>query len=71
MFFGFCVNTFQNELVPQSPRAEEEQQHENEEADVEVKEAPDILTFTAPEALLRPVPANPLRIFVRLFIHFL
>ncbi|XP_062301465.1 cilia- and flagella-associated protein 221 [Scomber scombrus] len=52
-----------NELVPQSPRAEEEQQHENEEADVEVKEAPDNLTFRAPEALLRPVPANPLRIF--------
>lgn len=45
------------------PKAREEQQHENEEEDVEVKEAAS-LTFRAPEALLRPFPVNPLRIFV-------
>eukprot|EP00064_Thunnus_orientalis_P013408 superscaffoldBa00002176_g13447 len=52
-----------SELVPQSPRAGEEKQHENEEEDVEAKEARDNLTFSAPEALLRPFLANPLRIF--------
>ncbi|XP_041822424.1 cilia- and flagella-associated protein 221 [Chelmon rostratus] len=56
-----------NEVAAQSPtrpdpRAREEQQHENEEEDVEAKEAAS-LTFCAPEALLRPFPANPLRIF--------
>uniref|UniRef100_A0A3P8T2G8 Cilia and flagella associated protein 221 n=1 Tax=Amphiprion percula TaxID=161767 RepID=A0A3P8T2G8_AMPPE len=44
------------------PKAEEEEQHENEEDDVEAKEATS-LSFSAPEALLRPFPANPLRIF--------
>lgn len=48
-----------------SIRAQEIEQHENEEEDVEEKEAAG-LTFSAPEALLRPFPANPLRIFVRL-----
>ncbi|KAM7375161.1 hypothetical protein PAMA_014307 [Pampus argenteus] len=51
-----------NELVPQSPRVEEEQ-HGNEEEDEEGKKPGDNLTFSAPEALLRPFPANPLRIF--------
>ncbi|KAF7666584.1 hypothetical protein LDENG_00098890 [Lucifuga dentata] len=40
---------------------EEQQQHEKEEEE-EAKEAAS-LTFSAPEALLRPFPANPLRIF--------
>ncbi|KAM7365376.1 hypothetical protein PAMP_016309 [Pampus punctatissimus] len=52
-----------NELVPQSPRAEEEQQQGNEEEDEEAKKPGDNFTFSAPEALLRPFPANPLRIF--------
>ncbi|XP_070814018.1 cilia- and flagella-associated protein 221 [Chaetodon trifascialis] len=56
-----------NEVAAQSParpdpRALEEQQHQHEEEDVEAKEAAS-LTFCAPEALLKPVPANPLRIF--------
>ncbi|KAM9334117.1 cilia- and flagella-associated protein 221 [Symphorus nematophorus] len=38
------------------PKTLEEQQHENEEEDVS-------LTFKFPEALLKPLPANPLRIF--------
>lgn len=50
------------------PKAEKQQQHEHEEAAVEAKEAVS-LSFTAPEALLRPFPANPLRIFVRLLIR--
>ncbi|XP_029927489.1 cilia- and flagella-associated protein 221 isoform X2 [Myripristis murdjan] len=41
---------------------EEEEEDEGEEEEKEAKEAVG-LTFTAPEALLRPVPANPLRIF--------
>ncbi|XP_044044430.1 cilia- and flagella-associated protein 221 isoform X2 [Siniperca chuatsi] len=44
------------------PKAWEGQQHEHEEEDVGAKEAAS-LTFIAPEALLRPFPANPLRIF--------
>ncbi|XP_070787047.1 cilia- and flagella-associated protein 221 [Enoplosus armatus] len=44
------------------PKEWEGQQHEHEEEDVEAKEAAS-LTFSAPEALLRPFPANPLRIF--------
>lgn len=44
------------------PKAGEEEQHETEEGDVEAKEAAS-LSFSAPEALLRPFPANPLRIF--------
>ncbi len=51
-----------NEVGAQSPTAVE-LQRENEEEDVEAKEAAS-LTFRAPEALLRPFPANPLRIFV-------
>ncbi|XP_040888487.1 cilia- and flagella-associated protein 221 [Toxotes jaculatrix] len=43
-------------------KAEKEERHENKEAAVEAKEAVG-LSFTAPEALLRPLPANPLRIF--------
>ncbi|XP_051283316.1 cilia- and flagella-associated protein 221 [Dicentrarchus labrax] len=44
------------------PKAWEEQQRENEEEDGKTKEAHS-LTFSVPEALLRPFPANPLRIF--------
>lgn len=50
------------------PQAGEVQQLGNAEDGVEAK-ATAGLTFTAPEALLRPFPANPLRIFVRLFSH--
>ncbi|XP_071320314.1 cilia- and flagella-associated protein 221 isoform X2 [Trachinotus anak] len=56
-----------DEVGAQSPptgeaKAEKEKQHENEVEAVEVQEAVG-LSFTAPEALLRPFPANPLRIF--------
>ncbi|XP_070711423.1 cilia- and flagella-associated protein 221 [Pempheris klunzingeri] len=44
------------------PKAWEEQQREHEEDDAVADEAAS-LTFSAPEALLRPPPANPLRIF--------
>uniref|UniRef100_UPI003AAC5FD2 cilia- and flagella-associated protein 221 n=1 Tax=Centroberyx gerrardi TaxID=166262 RepID=UPI003AAC5FD2 len=44
------------------PQAGEEKQREEEEEEMEAKEAAS-LTFTAPEALLTPAPANPLRIF--------
>ncbi|KAM3857076.1 cilia- and flagella-associated protein 221 [Diretmus argenteus] len=44
------------------PKAGEEKQHEEEEEEMNAKEDTS-LTFTAPEALLGPVPANPLRIF--------
>ncbi|XP_042369202.1 cilia- and flagella-associated protein 221 isoform X2 [Plectropomus leopardus] len=47
-----------DELGAQS-KASEERQHENKEEDLE---APS-LSFSAPEALLTPFPANPLRIF--------
>ncbi|XP_068575700.1 cilia- and flagella-associated protein 221 [Cebidichthys violaceus] len=53
-----------NEVGAQSPttvesKAWEEQQHEHEKMDVKAAR----LSFSAPEALLRPFPANPLRIF--------
>ncbi|GLD68476.1 cilia- and flagella-associated protein 221 isoform X1 [Lates japonicus] len=56
-----------DEAGAQSPptteaRVEKEQQHENEAEVVEAEEAVG-LSFKAPEALLRPFPANPLRIF--------
>ncbi|XP_026157413.1 cilia- and flagella-associated protein 221 isoform X2 [Mastacembelus armatus] len=44
------------------PKAGEEQQHKDAEEDLEA-EAVAGLSFSAPEALLRPFPANPLRIF--------
>lgn len=50
------------------PKAGEEPQPGNEEECVEAKVTAG-LTFTAPEALLRPFPANPLRIFVRRLSH--
>ncbi|KAM6957961.1 LOW QUALITY PROTEIN: cilia- and flagella-associated protein 221 [Tautogolabrus adspersus] len=54
-----------NELVPdnnqaRSPTAEHQQRNEQKEEDVAACLS---LTFSAPEALLRPFPANPLRIF--------
>ncbi|XP_023251162.1 cilia- and flagella-associated protein 221 [Seriola lalandi dorsalis] len=48
--------------APDEAGAEKEQQNENEEEAAEAKEVAG-LSFTAPEALLRPFPANPLRIF--------
>ncbi|KAM3585207.1 uncharacterized protein V6R79_010217 [Siganus canaliculatus] len=61
-----------DELVPtevtaqSASRAEplswEGEQRENEKVDLELKAAASF-TFSAPEALLRPPPANPLRIF--------
>ncbi|XP_038573991.1 cilia- and flagella-associated protein 221 [Micropterus salmoides] len=48
-----------DELVPSEV---ERKQHGHEEENMEAKEAAS-LTFSAPEALLRPFPANPLRIF--------
>lgn len=64
------IVAFQDEVQAQTPptveaNAEKQQQHENKKAT-----EPDGLTFTAPEALLEPFPANPLRIFVRLLIWF-
>lgn len=46
--------TLQDEQVPSEGGAQEEEEHRG-------------LTFRAPEALLTPFPAHPLRIFVRLF----
>ncbi|KAK2856878.1 hypothetical protein Q5P01_005613 [Channa striata] len=43
-------------------KAEVDQEHEDKEEGLEARVAAG-LTFTAPEALLRPFPANPLRIF--------
>lgn len=56
-------------LATMEPKAGEEQQLGNKEEGVEAKLTAG-LTFSAPEALLRPFPANPIRIFVRLFSPF-
>lgn len=40
------------------------EQHDEQDKDAETKDDSS-LTFCAPENLLRPFPANPLRIFVR------
>uniref|UniRef100_UPI0037E83F04 cilia- and flagella-associated protein 221 n=1 Tax=Semicossyphus pulcher TaxID=241346 RepID=UPI0037E83F04 len=49
-------------LVHKEPKARDEQQHDNKEEDVTAWEAFSF-TSSAPETLLRPFPANPLRIF--------
>lgn len=46
-----------------------EEQHGKEEEDAGANEAAS-LTFSLPEALLRPPPANPLRIFVSFVIIY-
>lgn len=56
-----------DEAKAQSPGTVEPKAADTEEG-VDAK-ATAGLTFRAPEALLRPFPANPLRIFVRLFSH--
>ncbi|XP_047432471.1 cilia- and flagella-associated protein 221 [Mugil cephalus] len=50
-------------LVRDEARAAEEEQRENEEEEEEEEEERVTFSFTAPEALLKPPPANPLRIF--------